>query len=124
MRLSALLGLAAVLLPAALVLALAWLAERVRAGRERRLERQIAVTDAIHRELGAVVAPVLRKRPGGPWRVELALPLDCAAQVEQVLRVARRAVEALALAPYELVLVPRPATGRAPRSVAPRETAA
>jgi hypothetical protein len=37
------------------------------------IARQIAVTDAIHREFGAVVAPTLRRARGG-WRV--TLPMD------------------------------------------------
>ena len=37
------------------------------------IARQIAVTDAIHAELGAVVAPVVR-RSGRGWRV--TLPID------------------------------------------------
>lgn len=38
------------------------------------IARQVAVTEAIHREFGAVVAPVVSKRPGGPWTVLMALP--------------------------------------------------
>ena len=37
------------------------------------IARQIAVTDAIHAEFGAVVAPLVR-RAGGGWRV--TLPMD------------------------------------------------
>jgi hypothetical protein len=37
------------------------------------IARQIAVTDAIHREFGAVVAPVIHRARGG-WRV--TLPMD------------------------------------------------
>ena len=53
------------------LLALAGWAER------RRLwviNRQVSLTDAIHRELGAVVAPVVEKRAWGPWRAVMAVP--------------------------------------------------
>ena len=36
--------------------------------------RQIAVTDAIHAELGAVVAPLVRRGRGGRFVVVLAVP--------------------------------------------------
>lgn len=57
---------------AALVLALTIvdIAQRRRADV---IARQIAVTDAIHAEFGAVVAPVVRRASGG-WRV--TLPMD------------------------------------------------
>jgi hypothetical protein len=40
--------------------------------REARIARQVAVTDAIHAELGAVVAPLLKRARRG-WRVELPM---------------------------------------------------
>jgi hypothetical protein len=53
-----------------LVLAVVDLAQRRRADV---IARQIAVTDAIHAEFGAVVAPLVRRAAGG-WRV--TLPMD------------------------------------------------
>jgi hypothetical protein len=50
--------------------------ERVQRRRLRVVARQVAVTDAIHREFGAVVAPVVRKRPWGPWTVVMTLPRE------------------------------------------------
>ena len=61
-------------------------AERLQDRRERALFRQIALTDAIHRELGAVAAPTVRQRRGGGWTVSMALPLDRPAAVATVLR--------------------------------------
>jgi hypothetical protein len=59
------------LLALAGLLALAeWLERR----RRRLILRQVALTDAIHREFGAIVAPVVEKRPWGPWRAVMALP--------------------------------------------------
>ena len=51
-----------------LLLGAEWLQRR----REARIARQVAVTDAIHAELGAVVAPFLKRARGG-WRVELPM---------------------------------------------------
>ena len=53
-----------VVLPFAAVVALLLLVGRVQRGQETRAAQQIAVTEAIHRELGAVVAPSMTKRPG------------------------------------------------------------
>ena len=59
----------------ALPLALAgWILHALEQRRDRRVARQIMVTDAIHRELGPVVAPLVRKRLWGPWQLEMAVP--------------------------------------------------
>lgn len=102
-----LLGLAVTLIPAAIIVPVAWLFQHLHDVRELSVQRQIVVTDAIHRELGAVVAPVVRKRPWGPWQLLLAVELDRPDFVESVLRAARRALEPLTNAPFEIVLVPR-----------------
>jgi hypothetical protein len=52
------------------LLALAeWAARR----RQLVILRQVTLTDAIHRELGPIVAPLVEKRLGGPWRAVMAL---------------------------------------------------
>ncbi len=71
--------------------------------------RQIALTDAIGRELGAIVAPVVRKRPWGPWQIEIAVPLARPAIVGTILAIADRA---LAVAhptarDYRIILTPQ-----------------
>jgi hypothetical protein len=72
---AALLGtVAALILPVLGVMGLIVVADWVQRRRLRVVARQIAVTDAIHREFGAVVAPVVHKRPWGPWTVCMALP--------------------------------------------------
>ena len=67
---------AIVVTPFLVVFALLRLADAVSARNEARYARQIALTDAIHRELGAVAAPVVSRRPGGGWLVSMAVPLD------------------------------------------------
>jgi hypothetical protein len=77
------------------------------AGRDRRraavVARQIELTDAISAELGAVVAPVLRRGPRGGWRVDMVVPPDRPALVGRVLEIAHRVLPER----YEMRLVPR-----------------
>jgi hypothetical protein len=49
------------------------LAEWAQRRRRRVIFRQVALTDAVHRELGPIVAPVVEKRPWGPWRAVMTL---------------------------------------------------
>jgi len=56
-----------------------WLAE---------IARQIAVTDAIHAALGAVVSPVVRRTLWGGWRLTIPVPLDRPEIVTQVVEAA------------------------------------
>jgi hypothetical protein len=82
---------AVVLLPASLVAALLLAAGRMERARDARIARQVAVTDAIHRELGAVVAPVVKRRHGRD-RVEIAVPFESPAIVGRVAAIAHRAM--------------------------------
>jgi hypothetical protein len=52
------------------------LAERTQRRRDERIARQIELTDAIHRELGAIVAPTVEKRRGGGLAVRMTVPFD------------------------------------------------
>jgi hypothetical protein len=53
---------------------------------------QVAVTDAIHREFGAVVAPVVSKWPGGPWTIRMVLPAERWAMAGPLAAIARDVV--------------------------------
>ena len=64
------------LFPLAAVLTLLGLAGWVERRRAAAIARQIDLTDAIHRDLGPVVAPWVTRRPGGRWRVRIAVPFD------------------------------------------------
>ncbi len=79
--------------------------------RDRRLEavaaRQIRVTDAIANELGAIVAPVVTKPVGRPWRVEMAVPFGRPSTVARVLALSHRALERMEPGRYEIVLTPQ-----------------
>ena len=76
-------------LPIVAVVGLLKLVDALHARRARVIARQIEVTDAIHREFGAIVAPIVTRARGG-WRVTLALdPRDphAAAVVDLAARV-------------------------------------
>ena len=63
------------LLPFLAVWALLDLSRRIQRRREEWVARQIALTDAIHRELGAVAAPDVTRSLTGTWTVSMRLPL-------------------------------------------------
>ena len=95
--------------------------------RDRRLlaasARQIRLTDALAAEMGAVVAPVVRKRWGAGWRVEMAVPLRRPALVGRILSVAHGALERMELGRYEIVLTPQePGRPTAPAAAQPAMT--
>ena len=64
---------------------LAWANDRERRRREA-LARQIALTDNVHQRLGAVAAPLVRRRRRG-WQVRIAVPFERPAMTEAVLAI-------------------------------------
>jgi hypothetical protein len=95
------------LAPFATVVLLLLAARALERRRAERTARQVAVTEAIHRELGAVVAPVVEKRVFGPWRLYLRVPLERPGLVARIVAAASAALPHGAL----VVLIPRsPAT--------------
>ena len=96
---------AVMVFPFAVVVALLRLAVRVERARAAIVARQIALTDAIHRDLGPVVSPWVTRR-GGRWRVSVAVPFDRPVLVQAVVAVARRAFPER----FELVLTPQERT--------------
>lgn len=71
---SAALGFVVVLgVPVAMLVLLVKAVDARQRRRDAAVARQIDVTDAIHREFGAIVAPTVRRVRGG-WRVRL--PMD------------------------------------------------
>jgi hypothetical protein len=103
-------------IPFVAVSALLRLAERLQDRRDLQRDQQTMLTDAIHWELGAVAAPVVSRRPGGGWRVSMAVPIDRPAVVAALLRVTARHFAAEKAA-ERLEIVLRPDTfGVRPRS--------
>jgi hypothetical protein len=64
-----------------------WLAQHVQDRRAASVQRQIALTDAVHRELGAAAAPVVTRRWRGTWVVRMPAPLDSVALVGTLARI-------------------------------------
>jgi hypothetical protein len=86
------------------------LASRTQRARVDAVRRQIALTDAIHAELGAVVAPTVRRRLGGRWQLLIPVPFDRPETVRRVIEVAYAAFgrsEGAEPEPFELVLSPQ-----------------
>ena len=85
-----LMALVIVAIPFLAVTALLKLSERVQDRRDLERDRQIELTDAIHWELGAIAAPVVRRRRGGGWRVSMAIPLDKSGEVAALVRLVQK----------------------------------
>jgi len=86
--------------PIAALAALMWLTARRQARRQAEILRQIALTDALHARLGALLAPVVRWRHRA-WQVAVAVPFE---RPEIVASVLAAADQVLGLARYEVVL--------------------
>lgn len=116
----ALVALMVPLLVVVLPLVLAsWALARRACRRAERVARQIMVTDAIHRELGPVVSPFVRRPLWGPWRLEMAVPFGRPAVVGTALAIAHQTLAAEGHGKpdaFQIVLTPQedvsPARGR------------
>lgn len=78
--------------------------------REEAIRRQIALTDAIDAELGAIVAPMVRKPLWGPWQIRIAVPFTRPAAVGRILAVAHEVLstaDRMHPARYQIVLTPK-----------------
>jgi hypothetical protein len=104
---TALAVVAVLAIPVAALVMLLRFASAVQARRAEVVARQIALTDAIHRVLGPVVAPVVRRGRRG-WIAVLAVPGGYA-DVALMLEIAQAELGPTA----EIVLVP-PDAGRPP----------
>lgn len=113
---NAVLSTAIALTPFLVVIALLRLADFVSAWSEASHARQIALTNAIHRELGAVGAPVVSRRWGGGWLVSMAVPLDRPGTTAAIVRITERmfARDGDGVDPLRILLTPvaaRPVAG-------------
>ena len=82
-----LMALVVLAIPFLVVTALLMLAERREDRRQLARDRQIALTDAIHWELGAIAGPTVTRRSRGRWRVSIPVSLERPAVVAAILRV-------------------------------------
>lgn len=86
--------------------------------REAMVARQIRLTDAIADELGPIVAPLVRKPLGRPWRVDIQVPVGRPAAVSRIVAIAHDTLTRTGAGRYKLVLTPDPAPVRALGTVA------
>lgn len=107
------------LVPFAALLVLLMLVRRVERRRAEAVARQIALTDAIHRDLGAVVAPCVTRGRRGRWRVSIAVPFERPALVGAVLDIVRSAFPDR----FDVVLTPRESRARLESRAPGRATA-
>ena len=104
------LALGIALLPIALMVAALLLVDRSARIRLMECARQIAVTEAIHGELGAVVSPVVRRRFRDRWQLLIPVPFDDLDAVARVVRAAYGAFDAVERkipGRFEIVLSPQ-----------------
>jgi hypothetical protein len=96
--------------PFVLTIALLVMSERRQRARDAEIARQIALTDALAVRMGAIVAPVVRRRRR-VWQVSVAVPLERPRVVDDVMATVD---EVFADVAYELRLHPQtpPATAR------------
>jgi len=119
------LAVIAVLFPAAVLTAVPFFLTWRARTRLLAVARQIAVTDAVHGELGAIVSPVVRHRLWGRWQLMIPVPFDDLDTVTHVVRTAYGAFDAPERTKpgrFEIVLSPqeRPAPRRERTVVAAR----
>jgi hypothetical protein len=81
-------GIVTATIPFLTVAALLYVSEYLQRRERVRVTRQIAVTDAIHRELGATAAPVVERDWRGGWTVSVAVPFEQQGMVAAVARIA------------------------------------
>ena len=86
------LGLLMALAPFAAIIGAIWLLDRWDRWRRDAIERQMSLTEAIHRQFGAIVAPVVTRRFWGRWQVVIAVPFARPEIVAGLLALAQQAV--------------------------------
>ena len=101
------------LLPFLAVAGLLWLTGWIRKRREACIARQIALTDAIHRELGAAAAPEVRRGRSREWIVSVRVPLHREETVGAITRITHEVFRRLEREdPPRLRMVLRPQESR------------
>ncbi len=119
-------GAAAALLVWTLVGGPMVLADRVRTRRQAVIARQIALTDALDAQFGALVAPVVTKPVFGPWEVRIAVPPLGAAVFARMIAAADAVFAGIGEAPsmrYRLVVRDTPTSGHAVLDCGVRQSA-
>jgi|ERR1051326_3005743 hypothetical protein len=98
-------ALAMLLVPIALIAGPLVLANTWQRRRARVIARQIRLTDAVHAEMGAVVAPLVEKPAFRPWRVVFPIYDERAPELGRLITIAERVVGAELPARRDLEIV-------------------
>ncbi len=91
-----------ILAVAGLLAAGAWRDRR----RQESVARQIRLIDALGAELGLIVAPLVRKPIGQPWRIDILVPVCRPVTVGRIVAIAHAVLTESGALRYELVLRP------------------
>ncbi len=94
--------------------------------RQQEIARQIALTDALDGQLGAIVSPVVRKPPFGLWEIQIAVPFHRSVTVARILSVVDEVfpdVEGAGSRPYRIFLSSMPDSLRETRAPRMRRSA-
>jgi uncharacterized membrane protein len=86
------LGFLVVVMPIALLAAILVLVERRQRSHWDVIARQIALTDSIHREFGAIVAPTVERKRRGRWQIVMAVPFGRSEILPVLLTLAQQVV--------------------------------
>ncbi len=105
--------------PILLVLGLLGLAAWRDRRREAMIARQVRLSDALAEDVGPIVAPLVSKPLGRPWRVEIQVPVGRPAVVSRIVAVSHDILTRTGAGRYELVLTPNREAAR-PLGTAPR----
>jgi hypothetical protein len=98
--------------PLVALAALLSLASRRERIRQQAIAHQVMLTDAIHGELGAIVAPVVTARRRGTWRVRIGMPIGHPGLVAAIVAIVDRRLASRAPgARFEILLTPRDESG-------------
>ena len=93
-----------ILVVAGLLAAGAWRDRR----RQASVTRQVRLIDAVGAELSLIVAPLVRKPIGRPWRVDIHVPVGRPVTVGRIVAIAHETLTEAEPLRYELVLRPGP----------------
>ena len=110
-------------IPFLAVWGLLYLAGAVERHRQRCVSRQIALTDAIHREMGTAAAPHVRRTWTGEWVVSMRLALSRESTVGTVARITSdlfRRLDGKEVPRFRMILLPQDERVRRVLAEAPR----
>jgi hypothetical protein len=108
--LTALSVIIAMAFPFLVVAASLWLSAWIQRARAEAVALQVAVSDAIDREFGSIVAPRVKRWLWGPWEIIIAVPFERYDMIGKMFTLAYRASSLSNPDRFRFVLTPRDAS--------------